>query len=114
MLWEFLPNMDIREKVEYLNSILNIIKGEWLTSWKNDVIEISQLIAKYKCIENLKCLLVEHDFPVMDQHAEKQALTTFVDLFQSFSVGQVFNLSWQAVSRVKYEISLKQKLLSVQ
>ncbi|MEY4464156.1 MAG: hypothetical protein RLZZ81_1127 [Pseudomonadota bacterium] len=106
MLWEFLPNMDIREKAEYLNSILNIIKGEWLTSWKNDIIEMSQLIAKYECIENLKYLLVEHDFPVMDQHAEKQALTTFVDLFQNFSVGQVFNLSWQAVSRVKYEISL--------
>ncbi|WP_341789021.1 MULTISPECIES: hypothetical protein [unclassified Rickettsia] len=106
VLWELLPNMDIREKIEYLNSILNIIKGEWSFSWKNDVIKMRELITKYECLENLKCLLEEHSFPEMDQHAEKQALSTFTDLFEDFSVGQIFNLSWQAVSRVKYEISL--------
>lgn len=107
ILWEFLPNMDIREKKEYFNSIWAIVKDEWSSSWENDVIEMWKLIAKYECIENLKYLLVEHDFPVMDKHAEKQALTTFLDLFQNFSVGQVFNLSWQAVRDTKYEDSLE-------
>ncbi|WP_395477402.1 hypothetical protein [Rickettsia endosymbiont of Pantilius tunicatus] len=107
LLWEFLPNMDIKEKIEYLNLILNITKGEWSFSWKNDVIEMWELITKYECLENLKCLLEEHSFPEMDQHAEKQALSTFIDLFEDFSVGQIFNLSWQAVRDTKYESSLE-------
>nr|WP_253308620.1 hypothetical protein [Rickettsia endosymbiont of Ceutorhynchus assimilis] len=107
VLWELLPNMNVEEKEEYLDSIRNIIKGERPSSWENDVIEMWQLITKYECIENLKYLLVEHDFPVMDKHAEKQALTTFINLFQNFSVGQVFNLSWQAVRDVKYKDSLE-------
>ncbi|HJD66417.1 MAG TPA: hypothetical protein LFV91_05190, partial [Rickettsia endosymbiont of Bembidion nr. Transversale] len=106
VLWDLLPNMNIGEKKEYLESIRAIVKDDWASFWKDDIIEMWELIIKYECLENLKCLLEEHNFPEMDQHAEKQALSTFTDLFEDFSVGQVFNLSWQAVSRVKYEISL--------
>jgi len=106
VLWNLLPNMNIEEKKKYLESIRAIVKDDWASFWKDDIIEMRELIIKYECVENLKYLLEEHNFPEMDQHAEKQALSVFIDLFENFSVGQVFNLSWQAVSRVKYEISL--------
>ncbi|KJW03494.1 hypothetical protein REIP_1527 [Rickettsia endosymbiont of Ixodes pacificus] len=97
----------MEKKKEYFNTIWTIIKDQWSSSWGSDVIEMRELITKYECIENLKYLLVEHDFPVMDKHVEKQALATFINLFQNFSVGQVFNLSWQAVRDTKYENSLE-------
>ncbi|WP_017442844.1 hypothetical protein [Rickettsia gravesii] len=58
VLWDLLPNMDIEEKKEYLNSVrnINIVKGEWSSSWKKEVSDIWNQIAKYECIENFKYL----------------------------------------------------------
>ncbi|MCX4079797.1 hypothetical protein N7280_04080 [Rickettsia rhipicephali] len=57
-----MPNMDIEEKKEYLNSVRNIVKGEWSSSWKKEVSDIWHQIAKYECIENFKYLLKKHKF----------------------------------------------------
>ncbi|HJD56207.1 MAG TPA: hypothetical protein LFW21_06285 [Rickettsia endosymbiont of Pyrocoelia pectoralis] len=101
-----MPNMDIGEKEEYLNSVRNIVKGEWSSSWREEVSDIWQLIAKYECMENFKYLLRKHEFSI-DQYGEKKALEAFEILLLFFSVGQVFNLSWQTVRDVQYYSSLK-------
>ncbi|MCC8369212.1 MAG: hypothetical protein LN573_04010 [Rickettsia endosymbiont of Oxypoda opaca] len=106
ILWELLPNMNAQEKQQYLYSVINIVKGVWSSAWKSDIIETWQQIAIYECMEHFKDLLVKHKF-VTDEDPRKKILATFTDLLKNLSVGQIFNLSWQAVRDMKYYISLQ-------
>lgn len=97
VLWQLLPNMNINEKCTYLNSIRKIIEDSENSSYWNedDIASTWKQIVKYECIEYFIYLLAQRNFDI-NEIGEKTHLI-FDNLLENFSVGQIFNLSWQAV-----------------
>ncbi|XVN40449.1 MAG: hypothetical protein RCO49_06455 [Rickettsia endosymbiont of Argas persicus] len=96
--------MNIEEKQQYLDDIKDLIKREWSLSWKDDIAEMWQQITSYECIEYFKHLLNKRNFTLNEPIGEK-TMNTFINLLKNFSVGQIFSLSWQAVSHTNDYIS---------
>ncbi|MCC8461836.1 MAG: hypothetical protein LN546_01295 [Rickettsia endosymbiont of Ecitomorpha arachnoides] len=104
IIWELLPSMNIKEKQQYLDDVKNLVKGEWSSSWKDEIAEMWKQITSYECIEYFKYLLAKRGFTLNEPVGDK-TMNTFIDLLKNFSVGQIFNLSWRAVSQTNDYIS---------
>lgn len=96
VIWEFLPSMTDGEKRIYLKDVEALAKsGDWVEKWKADEASLWQLVAKYECFEYYSYLLSQRGYD-REEYGPKTH-SVFETLLETYSVSQVFNLSWQAV-----------------
>jgi len=96
VIWEFLPSMTDEEKRIYLKEVEAIAKSDdWVEQWKADEASLWQLIAKYECFEYYSYLLSQRGYD-REEYGPKTH-SVFEAMLETYSVSQIFNLSWQAV-----------------
>ena len=106
--WEFLPGIDVVEKAAFLTELEKKVKhSEWPESWSKGIAPLWHKIAKFECLEYFNHLLSQRGFE-LDKFGDKTH-STFENLLNDFSTGQVFNLTWQAV-RDTTDFIVKEKI----
>lgn len=91
-----MPNQSIEVKKQYIRQLEAIIKDyDHPSSWYDDILDIWRLIAKYECIEYLRYLADERDFNI--EKIGDKTHSIFENLLEDYSIGQIFNITWQAV-----------------
>lgn len=95
--WELLPGEEIVDKRAYVAGLEELVQNEqaWPDHWVNQIETFWGMIAKYECIQYLEYLLLERDFSA--EEIGEKTHHTFENLLKTFSVAQIFNLSWQSV-----------------
>lgn len=97
VLWNFLPNVDRSEVKHFLRQLNTKAEKKelWSEDWYEDVLDVWRTIGKYECIEYYLHLLNQRNFE--PEEIGPKTHSVFEDLLTKFSVGQVYNLTWQAV-----------------
>lgn len=104
--WAFLPGHNVSDKRQFLRKVEAMVEtGDWVQHPDADLAQLWHLIAKNECIENYIHQLRIRDFG-LDKIGPKTH-ETFEFLLKKFSVGQIFNLTWQSVSHMNDFISRK-------
>jgi hypothetical protein len=92
--WLFLPGLTADEKKEYMAEVDCLAReGPWPDAWLGEIQEMWHAIAKGECLEYYQLMLQQRGYEA--EFGEK-AHAVFDELLGSFSVGQTFNLTWQA------------------
>jgi len=93
--WMFLPGTDPVAKKQFIAELERIARdGPWPEDWRYEVFELWHDIAKGECFEYYDLQLSQRGYEA--EFGEKTN-TVFDNLLETFSIGQVFNLTWQAV-----------------
>ena len=96
VMWEFLPGQLTHGKREFLSLLERLVRdGPWPESWRDQFNALWHEIAKAECLEYFTYLLAERGYE-LETLGEKTHVV-FDELLLHFSIGQVFNLTWQAV-----------------
>jgi hypothetical protein len=113
--WEFLPLLSLKEKREYIAELESLLKHPLPEHWLIKTTKLWHLIALHECLEYLRYLLESRDFAI--EEISDKTYGTYETLLKKFSVGQIFNLSWQSIKdTVDYMIQKgipKSKITSV-
>ena len=97
--WDFLPGMDTLEKQSGLQSLEEAVKGgPWPERWQSEFREVWHEIAKHECFEYYEHLLAQRGYESVALGPKTHAV--FDQLLKTFSVSQIFNLTWQTVRDV--------------
>lgn len=95
VLWEFLPLLSLKEKREYIAELESILEHDLPEHWLSQSAELWRLIAFHECLEYFYYLLESRDFSI--EKISGKTYAAFETLLKKFSVGQIFNLSWQSI-----------------
>jgi len=94
--WEFLPGQLTHEKREFLSQLERLVRdGPRPESWRDQFNPVWHEIARAECFEYFTYSLGERGYELEILGEKTHAV--FDELLLHFSIGQVFNLTWQAV-----------------
>ncbi|MCE3255725.1 MAG: hypothetical protein K0R25_1219 [Rickettsiaceae bacterium] len=98
VVWEFLPGMDSEEKKYYIKSLEELAENEnGMSRWGDEIPILWRLINKYEAIEYFLYQLGLRGFaPKIGDKTH----TVIENLLEHHSIGQIFNLIWQAAKDV--------------
>lgn len=93
--WLFMPGIDAGAKKSFIADLERVARdGPWPRDWHLDAFDLWLEIAKAECFEYYALQLSQRGF---EAEFGDKTHTVFDNLLESFSIGQVFNLTWQAV-----------------
>lgn len=93
--WLFLPGVRLDEKKEFIGELERVARdGPWPEHWRHEVFELWHEIAKAECFEYYAFQLAQRGY---ESEFGEKTHAVFDNLLETFSIGQVFNLTWQAV-----------------
>ncbi|MBX9590839.1 MAG: hypothetical protein K2X43_16135 [Hyphomonadaceae bacterium] len=96
VVWAFLPGQPTHEKREFLSELERLARdGPWPEGWSDQFNVLWHEIAKAECLQYYTHSLAERGYELETLGEKTHAV--FDELLLHFSIGQVFNLSWQAV-----------------
>jgi len=96
VVWEFLPGQLTHEKRGFLSQLERLARdGPWPDGWRDQFNALWHEIAKAECLEYYTHSLAERGYEAETLGEKTHAV--FDELLLHFSIGQVFNLTWQAV-----------------
>lgn len=94
--WEFLSPFSIQEKKAYIAELEEIIaSGSWPEHWRTASNKLWHSIALHECLEYLIYLLESRHFSITG--IGEKTIATLETMLKSFSIAQIFNLSWQSI-----------------
>jgi hypothetical protein len=94
--WEFLSPFSIQEKKAYISELEKIIASDsWPEHWRNESNKLWHAISLHECLEYLIYLLESRHFSITE--IGEKTIATLETMLRSFSVAQIFNLSWQSI-----------------
>lgn len=97
--WEFLSPFSIQEKKAYIAELEKIIaSGSWPEDWRNESNKLWHSIALHECLEYLTYLLESRHFSITE--TGEKTIATLETMLKSYSVAQIFNLSWQSIKDI--------------
>lgn len=93
--WLFLPGIDTELKKDFIAQLERTARdGPWPEHWRYGAFDLWLEIAKAECFEYYALQLSQRGYEA--EFGEKTH-AVFDNLLETFSIGQVFNLTWQAV-----------------
>lgn len=93
--WLFLPGIGLETKKAFIAELERVARdGPWPEHWQTEAFDFWFEIAKAECFEYYSLLLSERRF---EATFGDKTHAVFDNLLQTFSIGQVFNLTFQAV-----------------
>lgn len=93
--WLFMPGIDPELKKEFVAELEHIARdGPWPDHWRYATFEFWHTIAKAECFQYYQMLLEQRSY---EAEFGPKTHAVFENLLESFSIGQAFNLTWQAV-----------------
>jgi hypothetical protein len=96
VMWEFLPGQLAYEKREFLSQLERLVRDNpWPEGWRDQFHGLWREIAKAECLEYYTYQLAQRGYELETLGEKTHAV--FEELLLHFSIGQVFNLTWQAV-----------------